>query len=33
MYRERKLRLLSIIYIYYTKVIWRRHGFPIAGKN
>lgn len=27
-YKKRFLRLLSIIYIYITKVIWKSHGFP-----
>lgn len=27
-YKKRFLRLISILYIYITKVIWKSHGFP-----
>jgi hypothetical protein len=33
LYRNKKTRVLGILYIYFTKLIWRTHGFPIVGHN
>jgi glycosyltransferase involved in cell wall biosynthesis len=30
---KREYRILSILFVYCTKLLWRRHGFPIVGKN
>lgn len=31
-YKSKKLRLMSMIIIYLTKIRWRMYGFPIVGK-
>lgn len=33
LYKNQALNSLAKIYIYITKLIWRRHGYPIVGKN
>jgi glycosyltransferase involved in cell wall biosynthesis len=32
-YKTRQLRMVGICFIYFTKLIWRSHGFPIVGHN
>lgn len=32
-YLTQSLNKIAILYIYFTKLIWRRHGFPVVGKN
>lgn len=33
LYEKLNFRHFSILYIYITKIIWRRHGYPIVGKS
>jgi glycosyltransferase involved in cell wall biosynthesis len=32
LYKLQKLNFFAKLYIYFTKLIWRRYGFPIVGK-
>lgn len=32
-YKSRYLKYISMLFIYFSKIIWRSHGFPIIGKN
>jgi hypothetical protein len=33
LYGTRMLRLLSMMFIYATKVIWRTHRYPVTGSK
>lgn len=32
-YQIKSLNKAGLLYIYFTKILWRTHGFPIVGKN
>lgn len=33
LYSRSSFKLVAILYIYITKIIWRNNGFPVVGKN